>query len=118
MFKLNSVSLLRLTTESGARAVWSASPPGSHDLVPSASPFVTRDHSANRKHPGPLVKLDSSEPIEITSAAQCLELSEWLKDAAMWLTAVQMVAIHMDEEIEMEFEEEEEDDDEDEQLGG
>ena len=109
MFKLNSVSIMRLTTDSGARAVWSASPPGSHDLVPSASPIVSRDASANRKHPGPLVKLDSSEAIEIHSAAQCLELSEWLKDAAMWITAVHMVSMHMEEEIEMEFEEEDED---------
>ena len=107
MFKLNSVSLMRLTTDSGARAVWSASPPGSHDLVPSASPFTTRDASANRKNPGPLVRLDSSEAIDIHSAAHCLELSEWLKDAAMWLTAVHMVAVHMDEEIEIEFEEDE-----------
>lgn len=108
MFKLNSVSLLRLTTESGARAVWSASPPGSHDLVPSASPFVSRDHSANRKHPGPLVKLDASEPIEINSAAQCLELSEWLRDAAMWLTSIHMVAMHMEEELDEDIEDDEE----------
>lgn len=117
MFKFNSVSLLRVTSDSGAKAVWSASPPGSHDLVPSASPFVTRDASANRDRLGPMVKLDSSEPIELFNCGQILELSEWLRDAAMWLTAVQMMQIQMGDaeeslDIEIEFDDEEEDEDE------
>lgn len=116
MFKFNSVSLLRVSSDTGARAVWSASPPGSHDLVPSASPFVTRDASANRDKPGPMVKLDSTGPIELFNCGQILELSEWLKEAAMWLTACQMMQVQMGDseemlDVEVEFDDDEDDED-------
>lgn len=113
MFSLNNVSMIRLTSESGAKAVWSASPPGSHDLVPNASSYATRDASANRNYPGAIVRLDSVEPIVLSSPSQIMELADWLRDAACWLTAVNMVSLHMDiegdiEELDDEYEDEEE----------
>lgn len=97
MFKFNAVSLIRLTGANGAKAVFSASPPGSHDLVPPASPFVTRDVAAKREKPVPMVKLDCAEPIELFDPDQVQEISAWLSDASKWMYACQMMQDHLSE---------------------
>jgi hypothetical protein len=46
-----------------------------------------------------------------------MELSEWLKDAACWLTAVNMVNLHMELEGDMEeFDDDDDDEDGDEHI--